>query len=1227
MGRLLATLATILILVLGAAFVVPAFMDWNSYRSDIEQAASSILGRSIEIKGDIDIALLPEPHFHAAKIVMPGGEAGGTPLVTADAVDLSLSLQALFDGKLEAGKFKLVHPSLALDASKPRAQKNLGEPLLPVSADAKGIEIEDGQIFAGPSERGGSGAPFLTKVEGTVIPDFSSGAYRFSGRFSHENHPYSTKFSAVLTGGKSVKLNGTLTDPASKVVVQADGLLNLAASPVFEGAMTASLPRSAVEGTGVPVDIELKSAARIGLSNAVLDDLQLTLDPQNRPQVLLGSANIGFDAHTANLVLQAQSLDAGTLVSAPAGDAPPLDAPSVQAWGAFKAAADRLLWSHPDLAVTLSLQANQVQLRGEPIEDVAIHGTRKAQHWVFEQMQANLPGESSIRLAGNLTKTDGVSEFFAAGSLGGKNLGRLSRWISPSASAAKRATAEPFSIQGSLTLARDVTAFEGVTGSLNGTAFSGNLRADAPSHKFELTLTGDNFDLGAFDSGLDGATPLSLDNLKAAWLSAQSQLDAIEGGPQDFQSASIDFSAKHLETGQGEAQDVALRVKFDKDSIAITKLSAGLPSGLTVHGEGIVPFHGAGQGSFDGGIEARTPQAILELAALTGLDASWFDGRRAEALAPAAIAVSYKAGTDTPSATARISGNIGSLRLDGHAQLQGPLSGWRTSPLAAQIGVSAVDGSKIVGVLFPDAAQGPSAGLSPGTLSIRLNGNPGRFETSGSLKTGMLQIQLDGSAGAQAGPVSFNGKISASSQEPDQFLPAPLLALLGGEPQAAFNAEANLTARPSLFDADALTVVTPKNRVTGRLAVDASGGLTRIKADLTAVKASLPSLLSYFQTTVDLPSPVPASLTTQEPASAANIWGARPFSLSAFQNTTAEISLAAKSLNLSDAFVLTDTQLNAKLEKGRLDIRRLEGKALNGGLVASLNLEAKDNAVHAGVNLTLTGADLSLLPNPGTSPVVTGKATVALSASGQGLSPRGIVATLSGRGSLSLSGGQLTKLSLPAIQESADELLSGQQPLNEAAVTKKVLEASQSSDFPFRRLKIPLDVHDGTLEIRRASFRGREGTVRMEGYLDLANMQADTTWQLGVSSGGRSKWPPVKINAAGPLRGLGAQPRTLSAEDFVRTVLVRKMEGDIAQLEKLGKQPAVLQQPWSATQVPGPGTAGQSKSNEPEKVHAAQPNAALAPAGGAVPDTSGSAEFEARIRDALKNSQASAGAH
>jgi hypothetical protein len=164
--------------------------------------------------------------------------------------------------------------------------------------------------------------------------------------------------------------------------------------------------------------------------------------------------------------------------------------------------------------------------------------------------------------------------------------------------------------------------------------------------------------------------------------------------------------------------------------------------------------------------------------------------------------------------------------------------------------------------------------------------------------------------------------------------------------------------------------------------------------------------------------------------------------------------------------------------------------------------------------------------------------------------------------------------------------------------------------------------------MRRASFRDGEATVRMEGYIDLNKAQVDSTWQMGVSSDRRQKGPPVKLTLAGPLRELGARPRTPVAEDFVRAMLIRKMEGDISKLEGLNKPggasprpvasaPAPARAP-AATPAPAKAAAAWSTAQQPAptprpKKKKEDAAAAKPPEPAPAPDRS----FEQRMRDAL----------
>ncbi len=1206
MGRLLVTLGTLLVLALGVAFVAPAFMDWNAYRPDIEQAASALLGRKISIIGDIDIALLPEPHLHAKKVAAEGDPSEAAQM-TAEAVDLTLSLQSLFDGRLEASRLKLLNPFLILDLSKPLKSSSAPAKAapIPLAAGLTSLEIQGGRISVYP-DAGQPEALILTGVDGTLLAPPPGNAYRFSGRFVQNSQRFDLKFTAT-PHGKGVKLAGTAANLASKAVFQADGLLNTAAAPVFEGALALSAPRAL---TGAPFEIQAKAGGKLDREGLALSDLVLTMDPENRPQVLTGAANVAFTPAKADITLQAHSLDADALMS---GTGPGVARDTSTGWSNFRSAADQMLWLYPDFGVHLSLALDQVQFRGETVEGAKFGGTRTAQKWLFEDAGATLPGETAIKLTGAFKRTGGNPELTTRVALEGKNLGRLNRWISASAANARPAPPRTFSANGLLTLSDDVTAFTDVKGDVDATPFNASLRFDkAPLPKLKISLSGDSFDLTGLENGRSGADALSGESVKAAWQAGLAQLAPVLGDdPAAIDTADIDVSAGAIKTSFIEAKNVAIQLKFDPDLLTVTKLSAETADGLALHGEGVVPLRSGGQGRFDGRLEANSQQAILKLAALAGYDGDSMAGRRAENLAPASLAINSSA-DGQGSASAQLSGKLGAARLDGRVQLKGSLAEWRAAGFSGQLALSAMEGNALVSLLFPKAGLSSGASNSPGAIAIRANGTSERLDMSASVKAALLQAQIDGAAAFKGQTFSFTGKAQGSSQSPEQFLPPALLALLGGEPRAGLRVETTLAYSPERIDAAKLRAELPKNVVTGHLAIGASDRLTEVDADLKADQLAPPAILSYLlaQPTDRIAAAVSGAMQAPSP----DIWSNRPFALNAFQDTTAKITLAAKTIKLGETFSISNAQISATLEDGRLEVQKFEGKALGGDLTALLSLDARGAAVAATATIALSKAELSALANNGSPPILSGKGSLSLHASGQGLSPRGIISVLRGKGVIALQDGQLSKLSPARAQKSADELASAQQPPTEDAIKKKVFDALQSADLKYRHLKVPFRVRDGMLEIPRASFRSRDnkdGTVRMEAYLDLSTMQADTSWQAGVSSDRRTKWPPVKVQMAGPLRELGGRPRALSAEDLARTILVRKMEGDMTKLENLDKPPATTSA-WATKQAPAPPPPPSRKRDEKKKPAAAQAGAAA----------SGTSDFERRMRDALSKNPA-----
>ncbi len=1201
MGRLLASLVTFLILALGAAFTVPAFVDWNAYRPNIEEAASEILGRRVAINGDIDIVLLPEPHIHAGKVAA-AFKIDGAPLLTAEAVDISLSLQSLLGGTLEADALKLVRPVLTADFFVGLEESKTGQrAAFPISAEANAFEIEDGRIDVLSRDRGPSKSITLTNIAGTLTaPQPGSSSYRFAGRFSYDGRSFDAKFAASSSAANLVKVSGALSDPASKATVQADGQVDFAGSPSFEGTFGLTSPNKSDRDEALPFDVQVRAAGKVSLSRASLTDLTLTLTSNDRPQILTGSGEIVYAGPAADVILEARSLDMNAFNN---GERSATGAPSGD-WRDVRAAWDRLLWFYPAAAIKIALSVDQVQVGSDLIENVKIDANRKAGQWVLQEAAAALPGESRVTLSGALTNSGGLFQLSGRAQVIGKNLRRAIGFFSPEPPATLALPSKPFAIRGTLTLSPTVTAFEGISGEVDGEPFTAALKVDRQAAaKLQFSLAGERLNLGSLAAMQPGA-PSPLETADLAWRSLSARLS----GGVPLGSADFDISARTLNTGSVEAKNVALRAKLTPDLLTVTRLNAETSDGLLVRGEGVVPLRGAGLGKFEARVEAPSGAALLQVMDFAGYGVDDLAGRRPEDLVPAVFTIAHSSDMQTQTASVTLNGNAAAVRVEGRGQIKGSLADFRSAQIAAQINLAAVDGAKLVAVLFPSSASSPGASLAPGIASIRIDGTGLKFQTSATIKASAVQAQLDGSTDLRSGAPVFSGRISAASQTPELFLPAAALSFLGGEPKVNLKAEGNVVLAKNRMEADALRAETPKNVVTGRLILDSAGPLNKLEADLKADQLSLIKLMGPL-----LVKPQDQTAVVSASPAQPEMWSNRPFSLALLRETDARVSIAAKSLKVTEIATLSDAQVIAKIDKGRLEVQKLEGKAFGGDASATLLFNAQGNVLSATGTIALDKADLSAFAAPGSSSLMSGKMAARLTVTGQGLSPRGLISVLSGRGLAVLSDGKISRISASGALKTAEELTSSSQPLNEDAIKKRLLDASQAGDFKFSGLHIPLAVHDGILEIRRASFRNGDGTVRMEAVLDVSKMEADTSWQLGVSSDPRQKWPPVKLLIAGPVGELGVRPRTIAADDLIRAVLVRKMEGDISKLENLSK-PQASSSPWTTTQEPANGAnkkRGDGAQSTPADAGGAQ--SSLNP---------GPSDFEARMRDALQSKTA-----
>ena len=92
LNRLFIAIGVLVILAIGAAFIVPRFIQWGDYRERLQTMAAEAFGTEVTIGGDIQLTLLPAPKLEFTKVRVGPSAA---PVLEVGQVDAEL-LQSCF---------------------------------------------------------------------------------------------------------------------------------------------------------------------------------------------------------------------------------------------------------------------------------------------------------------------------------------------------------------------------------------------------------------------------------------------------------------------------------------------------------------------------------------------------------------------------------------------------------------------------------------------------------------------------------------------------------------------------------------------------------------------------------------------------------------------------------------------------------------------------------------------------------------------------------------------------------------------------------------------------------------------------------------------------------------------------------------------------------------------------------------------------------------------------
>ena len=160
------TLASLLVLAVLTAWLLPRFLDWDDYRQTIAAVVSTGLGRPVQIRGPIRLSLLPHVALRAGSVSI--ADTGDGASATTSEMRLRISFTALLAGQ--------VHPrELVLQGAHMHLPWPLSARFLREGRPAAGLhaEIEDGTLDLGGLA--------LTGITGELAVDPATGTLSANG--------------------------------------------------------------------------------------------------------------------------------------------------------------------------------------------------------------------------------------------------------------------------------------------------------------------------------------------------------------------------------------------------------------------------------------------------------------------------------------------------------------------------------------------------------------------------------------------------------------------------------------------------------------------------------------------------------------------------------------------------------------------------------------------------------------------------------------------------------------------------------------------------------------------------------------------------------------------------------------------------------------------------------------------------------------------------------------
>jgi uncharacterized protein involved in outer membrane biogenesis len=1042
----------------------------------------------------------------------------------------------------------------------------------------KNVMLDEVSVSGGRIEVTKQGQPqfTLTNVAGQASAQSLSGPYKVSAAYSVGGRPQEIRFSTSEPDPAGLfRIKSILRDIDRNTSYVLDGnVTGLGAVPSFDGSIvvrTANMPIAEDEadtasngdetsnGSEAPAEVQPEETSRFELKGSVtatpdraeLPNFDLILHAKGHPQIFKGKLALDFGERIrAAAELKASFIDLDMLFAAPATEEKPSPA------AVLYMLADEVLTQAKAFGDgTLTLAMDQAGLGGDLVGAIDMALAAKDGAVVIDHLNAVLPGDNRIEAAGNLKLGTFGPVFAGPVKVEGSGLRPLTRWAAGDRDMSGQASTGDFAFMADAVVGDGKLELANASGELSGTKFRGGLHLQGGERRqIELNLDSDRLDLRE----VIGEGPLWRFWLPASEAdgTAQSDQDLLKQLHGDDMHVTLrvgELLLPNIPAGGLDAQFALQNGTLDIDHLDFAAQDA---LALNVRGR-IEHLEQSPSGRVDLALRATTGDSLKIAAELLGLPESVSGSQQLPLLAPLDLNVSLVAANEgeLTNASIKLGGKAAASDVNLKASALGELSKLGEAKVDVDGQVVGENPQAFLVLLFPnlplERVTAPAG--SRGRLIVKFAGQPNSGVTGkAALETQPIEVAFIGQGSTQPSGLALSGKGALVSRDATKAL-----TLLGFEapPSAAGVPMAlrfDVAKQGATIDLNGIAGTVAGEKVAGSVHLDQSGPRTQFSVNASAGAASLPSLLGSLVAWHHTPS------TEMQGIGAANtsdVWPLRSFSLDLLDKSEGTIALKANTLALGSAVKLQDAMLSASVGPAGLAVTELKGHLFGGNFAASGNLAPRGNGAKLDARAEVKGGKLGELAKSVTgASLATGLFDLAFNVQGEGLSPPGLVAGLSGQGTLVLGAGRLQSFSVAALRRvaatAANATIKADKEKIEAEA-EAVREKITKGTYKFAPAKFAFEIKNGTLSLVPTELLSAGAETKINGFIELASLKLDSEWTVSLTGNGAGDVPPVKLVFTGALDHAGEIVPAINTNAIESHLTMRRMQEDVERLETL----------------------------------------------------------------------------